>query len=123
MSSDTSTLGSFAITILRAYWAYDSACTQLGVAIHAVAEQPATREQIATIRAAARNVLATGDDYRAYLVVATNDAFGEQDICSERQILQELDQLRSELAKAAVYDTDEFERLNAASTPARASSS
>lgn len=116
MSSDTSTLGGFAITILRAYWEYDRACTELGTAIHAVTEQPATREQITAIRAAAMNVLATGDDYRAFLVEAMDDVFGE-DSTSEQRIRHELDQLRSELEKVAVYDTDEFERLNSP-TPA-----
>ena len=34
----------------------------------------------------------------------------------EERIRQELDQLRSELEKAAVYHTDELERLNSDST-------
>lgn len=104
------------------YWAYDRACTKLGVAIRAVTARPATSDQVAVIRTAARAVLAKGDDYRRFLVDAMDDVFGE-DSTSEERIRQELDQLRSELEKASVYDTDEFERLNTASTPPRASSS
>lgn len=111
MSSDTSKLGGFAITILDAYWGYDQACTDLGTAIGAVTRSPATRDQVAGIRAAARAVLAKGDDYRAWLAWAMDDVFGE-DSTSEAMILHELGQLRSELDKAAVYDTNEFERLN-----------
>ena len=111
MSSDTSKLGGFAITILNAYWGYDQACTDLGAAIGAVTKSPATRDQLAAIRAAARAVLAKGDDYRELLACAMDDVFG-RDSTSEERIFQELGQLRSELAKAAVYDTDEFERLN-----------
>lgn len=122
MSSDTSRLGGFAITILRAYWEYDRACTDLGIAIHAVTTRPAMRDEVAAIRAAAGVVLAKGDDYRRFLVNAMDDVFGE-DSTSEEHIRQELDQLRSELEKASVYDTDEFERLNTASTPPQASSS
>lgn len=122
MSSDTSTLGGFAITILRSYWAYDSACTELGIAIHAVTTRPAMPDQVAAIRTAARGVLAKGDDYRSFLVDAMDAVFGV-DSTSEERIRQELDQLRSELEKASVYDTDEFERLNTALTPPRANSS
>lgn len=122
MSCDTSKLGGFAITILRTYWEYDRACTDLGTAIHAVTARPATPDQIAAIRAAARTVLTKGDDYRRFLVAAMDDVVGE-DSTSEERIRQELDQLRSELEKASVYDTDEFERLNTASTLPRASSS
>lgn len=122
MSSDTSKLGGFAITILRAYWEYDRACTDLGIAIHAVSTRPVMPDQVATIRTAARAVVAKGDDYRRFLIDAMDDVFGE-DSTSEERIRRELDQLRSELEKASVYDTDEFERLNTASTPPRASSS
>lgn len=122
MSCDTSKLGGFAITILRAYWEYDRACTDLGTAIHTVTARPAMPDQIAAIRAAARAVLTKGDDYRRFLVAAMDDVFGE-DSTSEEHIRQELDQLRSELEKASVYDTDEFARLNTASTLPRASSS
>ena len=122
MNRGNSTLGAFAITILRAYWEYDRACTDLGTAIHAVTTRPATPDQIAAIRAAAREVLAKGDDYRAFLVVAMDDVFGE-DSTSEERIRQELDQLRSELEKAAVYDTDEFERLNGGAPASHAGAS
>jgi hypothetical protein len=122
MSSDTSKLGGFAITSLRAYWAYDRACTDLGTAIQAVTKRPATGDQLGAIRAAARNVIAKGDDYRAFLVVAMDDVFGE-DSTSEEQILEELGQLRSELAKASVYDTDEFELLNTEMATSRAGTS
>lgn len=115
MSSDTSKLGGFAITILRAYWAYDRACTDLGIAIHAVTSRPPMPDQIAAIRTAARTVLTKGDHYRSFLVDAMDDVFGE-DATSAERIRQELDQLRSELEKAAVYHTDEFERLNSDST-------
>lgn len=141
MSCDTSKLGGFAITILGEAWSRRTITVGGGPLVDAFAPtglttvrarssesrsapspRPATSDQVAVIRTAARAVLAKGDDYRRFLVDAMDDVFGE-DSTSEERIRQELDQLRSELEKASVYDTDEFERLNTASTPPRASSS
>lgn len=122
MNSDNSTLGGFAITILHAYWEYDQACTDLGTAIHAVTRSPPPREQLGAIRTAAKVVQAKGDDYRRLLEIAMM-AVSCEDSTSEERILQELRQLRSELAKAAVYDTDEFERLNGGAPASHAGTS